>query len=223
MHSGTTLCHKYGHPEFLLQIHDESVAASRIDWLLNWLQREVTNGKKFLPDQIVQIGWSLLKVFPRENGTLGLLEPDFKSLPINFVDSVSNTLLHLLLQKSVAESLGLERDLNLPSLQHAAILCDKFGTRTEVFLSRVAPVKADSGWFFGCDDARHNHEITENLRRVSLYEAAVKIDERIIPYLGLPEGIEIRAHNSAPHFFLNGKALEIKQNSYLHKKFGVLR
>src|SRR6516162_7712802 len=133
MHFGTKNCQKHGHPEFLLWSDDASPLASQIDWLLAWLEEEVSNGKQFLPDQTVQVGWSLLKVFRRENGMLGLLEPDFKSMPINFVDSVSNTILHLFLQKFVAESLGLENEIDISSLRHSAIMCDRLGACAEVF------------------------------------------------------------------------------------------
>jgi hypothetical protein len=213
----TKTCGEHDHPEFSL--HADENFPGHVDEFLTWLESEVSAGKQFLPDQTIQVGWSQLKIFQREDGTLGLLEPDFKSMPIVFVDSVSHTLRHMLLQKSVVESLGLEDRLDIPLLTKSAVICNNFGTSTEIFLSRTSAMGFDSGWFLGCFSAGHNHQSGENLRRISLYEAAVRLDERIIPYLGLPSGLEIVIGDSAPRFAFRGKNL--KPNSYLEKKFNL--
>lgn len=116
-------CEKHGHPEFSVCAVENHLAV-QLSWLFAWLESEVAAGKRFLPDQTVQVGWSLLKVFQREDGTLGLLEPDFKNMPVVFIESVSHSLFHMLVQKSVAESLQLGNELNLPPLQHHAIACN---------------------------------------------------------------------------------------------------
>jgi hypothetical protein len=219
MKAATQYCNKHGHPEFSVICDEAEIYVPRVKWLLEWLEGEVARGKRFLPEQTVQVGWSLLKVKRRDDGTLGLLEPDFKSMPASFSDNVSITLLHLLLQKSVNESLGLENEMLLSSLQHSAIVCTDFGTTKGVTLSRTNPTGNDSGWFCGCDNGEHDHQSVENLRRISLYEAAVALDDRIIPYLALPAGILISLVGSHPRFFLNDKELSIKPSSYLHKKF----
>ncbi len=219
MRAVTKNCRKYGHPEFSLPSQVETFLVSYLESLIAWLESEVAAGKRFLPDQTVEMGWSVLKVCERENGTLALFEPDFKSMPIHFADSISKTLLHLFLQKSVAQSLGLEDKPNLPSLRQSAIVCTEFGTSKKIFLSRVASEGNDSGWFFGCDGTDHDHQRKENLRKVSLYEAAAVLDGRVIPYLGLPEGIEINIGTSAPSFSIGGKELKIKLDSYLDQLY----
>jgi hypothetical protein len=218
MRAATKNCGKYGHAEF--SVNADENFPKYLDSFFGWLESEVAVGKRFLPEQTVQMGWSLLKVFQREDGTLGLLEPDFRSMPIKFVDSVSNTLFHMLLQKGAAESLDLDDKLDLPPLRHSAIICTNFGTTTEIFLSRTAFAGSDSGWFFGCAHLGHDHQSSENLRRISLYEAAVRFNEQILPYLGLPIGMEIHAGDTVPRFWLLRKEIQIKPNSYLHKKFG---
>ena len=219
MKARTQNCSKHGHPEFSLVCDDASVFERQVKWLLDWLEEEVSRGKQFLPDQTVQVGWSVLKVGRRADESLALFEPDFKSVPMVFVDNVSKTLVHLLIQKSVTESLGLENEISLPSLRESAIICTDFGTGKGVFLDRAKPSGHASGWFFGCSNAQHNHQAAQNLRLVSLYEACVLLDETVIPYLGLPAGIKISFSGAIPRFFLNERELLIKHGSYLDKKF----
>jgi hypothetical protein len=219
MHATTNNCHKHGHPEVLLNCEDAPFLAPGLKWLLDVIENEVASGKQYHPDQTVQVGWSVMQVRRRADGTLGFFELDFKSMPTVSVDNVSNTLLHLLLQKSVNESLGLENELLFAPLNHRAIICHQFKGSKDIVLTRIAPKKNDSGWFFGCSDSNHNHQVVENLQRISVYEAAVSFDDRIIPYLALPAGIQILINNSRPRFFYNHKELPIKPNSYLQQKF----
>jgi len=219
MRATTSHCRKHNHLEITLVCEDAPFLASGFQWLLGWIESEVASGKRFLPDQNVQVGWSLLNVRQREDGTLGFFEPDFKSMPVVFVDNVSNTLLHLLLQKSVNESLGLENELVLLPLSHTGIICTRFRKRGDMVLTRQLPKQNDSGWFFGCFSSDHDHQAVESLQRMSLYEAAVALDDRIIPYLALPAGIQVLINSSGPRFLRNGKELSIKPNSYLHHKF----
>lgn len=220
----TQNCAKFNHPEFSLQCEGNEFFDARLKWLLEWLEHEVANNKRFLPEQTVQVGWSLLTVKQRGDGTLALFEPDFQSMPIKFLDGVSNTVLHLAVHKFVCESLMLEDELELSPLNHSAIVCSDFGKHKGLILTRHSPTDGnDSGWFFGCGDPSHNHQSAENLRRVSLYEAAIVLDDRIIPYLALPEGILISMIDSKPRFFLNEVALSIKPGSYLDQKLNQQR
>jgi hypothetical protein len=196
-----------------------SALSPGLQWLIQWIEREVAGGRRFLPEQTVQLGWALLEIRQRTDGTLALFEPDFQSMPVRFVDSVSNTLLHLLLQKSVAESLGVVDDLAIPPLQHSAIVCSKFGSTGGFIMSRVTPVATDSGWFCGCDNETHDHQSPDTLRRISLYEAAVRQNARIIPFLGLPPGIFVGFGGAIPFFSCNERELSIRPDSYLHRKY----
>jgi len=53
-------------------------------------------------------------------------------------------------------------------------------------LEKTASNARDSGWFFGCTQRDHAHNDIAELQRKSLYEAAVCIDSRLIPFLALP-------------------------------------
>jgi hypothetical protein len=161
----------------------------------------------------------VLEVRQRTDGTLALFEPDFESMPVRFVDGVSNTLLHLLLQKSVAESLGLDGELVAPSLRDSAIVCTEFGSAASFVMSRATPKAADSGWFLGCDNPAHDHQSPDCLRRVSLYEAVTRHADRTIPFLALPPDSFVGFGGAVPYFSRGETELAIRPDSYLHKKY----
>jgi hypothetical protein len=219
MRACTNKCREHGHSEVSVWCDDTSALSASLQWLLGWIESEVAGGRRFLPEQTVSVGWSVLEIRQRTDGKLALFEPDFHSMPIRFVDGVSNTLLHLLLQKSVNESLDLEKGLAIPSLLDSAIICTGFGSTEGFVMSRVTPKSRDSGWFFGCDSKVHNHQSPDALRRVSLYEAATRYDDRTIPFLALPPDVFVGFGGTVPCFSSGGRALEIRHGSYLHRKY----
>ncbi len=200
-------------------ICDAEFLDSNLKCFLQWIESEVAKGRRFLPEQTVQLGWSMLKVQQRTDGTLSLVEPDFKSMPIRFVDSVTNTLLHVLLQKSVNESLGLPDQILTPSLRDSAIICTKFGSTPGFIMDRLVPKDRDSGWFFGCDSGSHDHTKAEALLRVSIYEAVVRHTDKIIPFLSLPPGVSVGFKHKLPIFKRGDLELPIRQGSYLERKY----
>ncbi len=219
MRASTQKCGEHGHVEISVQCEDTSALSPSLHWFLGWIENEVAAGRRFCPEQTVQVGWSVLEVRQRTDGTLALFEPDFQSLPVRFVDSVSNTLLHLFLQKSVAESLGLGRELAIPSLRDSAIACAKFGSTKGFIMSRLTPGTADSGWFFGCDNKAHDHQAPRTLGRLSLYEAVIRHDNRTIPFLALPPDTFVGFGGAVPYFSRGETELAIHPGSYLHKKY----
>ena len=219
MRACTHNCGQHGHLEISVECDQASALSPSLRWFLGWIESEVASGRRFLPEQTVQVGWSILEIRQRTDGTLGLFEPDFHSLPVRFVDSVSNTLLHLLIQKSVAESLGLERELALPSLRDSAIVCTDFGATGGFVMSRVRPKASDSGWFFGCDNPSHDHQTPDALRRVSLYEAVTRHDDRTIQFLALPADTFVGFGGAVPYFSRGETELVIRPSSYLHRKY----
>jgi hypothetical protein len=219
MRISTQKCRQHGHLEISLECEETPALSTSLQWFLGWIEHEVASGRRFLPEQTVQVGWSLLEIRQRTDGTLAFYEPDFRTVPVRFVDGVSNTLFHLFLQKSVAESLGLEAELTLPSLRQSAMVCTDFGRSESYIMSRVPPKDADSGWFFGCSDAAHDHQSVASLRRVSLYEAAAIQDSRTIPFLGLPPDIFAGFDGTVPYFSPGETELAIRPGSYLHKKY----
>jgi hypothetical protein len=219
MRTCTQKCRQHGHLEISVECEDTAPFSSSLPWFLGWIESEVAGGRRFLPEQTVQVGWSVLEIRQRNDATLSLFEPDFQSIPVRFVDSVSNTLLHLFLQKSAAESLALTEELALPSLRDGALVCTEFGSTEGFIMSRLTPKAADSGWFLGCDSPTHDHTSPEVLRRVSLYEAVIRHDDRTLPFLGLPPDSFVGFGGAVPYFSRGETELAILPGSYLHKKY----
>ena len=222
MRAQTSGCHRYGQAEISVEWSGDNYLKPTLDWILAWIETEVADGRRFLPEQTVEIGWSLLQIRQRNDGTFALFEPDFKSMPIIFVDSVTNTLFHLLIQKSVVDSVGLTEEIALPSLRQSCLVCTEFGGSTGYVLDRAkGSDKLDSGWFFGCYRPEHDHNNAANLRRVSLYEAASLKDERVVPFIGLPVGVMVHFDGARLSLFRDGKKLAIQRGSYLQQKYAA--
>jgi hypothetical protein len=219
MHACTQKCGQVGHLEISVECDGDSALAPTLNWFLDWIENEVAIGRRFLPEQTIQVGWSVLEIRQRTDGTLGLFEPDFESMPVKFVDSVSNTLLHLFIQKSVAESLGLVAELDVPSLRDSAIICTDFGSTGGFVMSRTSTKAGDSGWFFGCNNSKHDHQSQDALRRVSVYEAMTRHEAGAIPFLGLPPDTFVGFGDGVPYFSRRDVELEIRPGSYLHQKY----
>lgn len=215
----TTKCKKHGHSEFKLSF-DDYVIDPWIDWLVDYLEKSVKS-ENYEDGETMQIGW-MVNLIKKENGDLTLCEPDFKKMPVHWVASVSATLSHLFLQKYVAESLGLEKKLDIPTLTNTAIRCNKFGKQgAKFFASRTEPSENnpdDSGWFLGCVDEKHDHNNPKTLSLISLYEAAT-INPSIVPYLSLPENVSVMETGDPREFEIgiDDELLSVKEGSYLDK------
>lgn len=221
MRAHTSRCRAYGQPEVALEWSGND---SLDPWgrnLLQWIETEVAQGRKFLPDQTVQYGWSIMKVRQDSDEMISLSEPDFTSMPIVFVNSVSNTLLHTMLQKFVAESVNAEDAMNFPSLRQSCIVCSKFGDQQGLVAERQQPSnERDSGWFFGCQQPDHSHNTPNELQLKSLYECAACVDSRVIPFLALPVGFRVDLRGERITVSRSGDVVPIKSGSYLHNKYG---
>lgn len=149
------------------------------------------------------------------DGLLSFWEPDMRALPVAWKESVSNTLAHLRLQKDVVESVLSADALAHPSMLQSAIICTRFGQKDGMVMERTEPSGTDSGWFFGCREEDHDHNEVAELRRVSIYEAAVRFAQQIVPYLALPDGVLIGVSKGVPAVFKEGELLKFKAGSFL--------
>ncbi|WP_439621634.1 immunity protein Imm33 domain-containing protein [Gemmata sp.] len=215
----TSKCHRHGHPEFRLTFDTNAVPVDAdVGWLIDWLETAVASGTRFAPNETCQIGWGTTLVRAHESGDLSLWEPDMRSVPFEWVESVSATLAHLRLQKDVAESVLREGDMAFPSMLTSAIVCARLGPNQDIVLERVEPAGADSGWFCGCLQRDHDHNNARELRRVSLYEAAVRAPQ-IVPFLALPAGVLVATDHGVPTILHGGKPLAFARGSYLAMRF----
>lgn len=211
----TSQCSAFGHPEFNIECDAIWAESGTLNWFTDWLEASVKGGKVFQPGETVQLGWSILRIGSDEDGCLKFLEPDFVSLPVNFVTGVSQSLHHLFVQKSVADTAGLNNKLDIPSLRMSVIVCSKFSAKGPQFLSRTEQQDNDSGWFFGCVDPSHDHSSMAELSCVSLYQAALKYGFDPMAYLGLPSGTDVVVAGHSVEIYRDGQPLQIRDEGVL--------
>ena len=177
----TDRCSQFGHPEFVVSISDKAKLDPR--WLLEFFENAVASGQKFLPQQTVQIGWMVTKLFADESRRLVIWEPIFRSVPIEWTKGVNNTIQHLLIQKSVASELHVGP--LFPSLLQAASVAPNLllsDGAQELTLVRERPEKNYSGW-----QIQQRPQQKMEPRLISLFELGCRLP-RIIPFLALPSG-----------------------------------
>jgi hypothetical protein len=212
----TTKCRGHGHPEFQITYDPALVPVENdVRWFIGWLEQSIAEGNRFSPGQTCQVGWTVTEVRHADGDSLSLWEPDMRTMPIVWSESVSKTLNNLRLQKDVVESVLSSSELLFPSMLQSAIICTRLGTDKGLVMERSQPRGTDSGWFCGCHAKDHDHNSVAELRRVSLYEAAERYAPQIVPYLALPVGIFISVSNSAPAIFMKGEPLKSKVGTFL--------
>lgn len=214
-------CCRLGHPEFRIVFDSRQVIEPDVDWLTKFLSQNVASGTRFKPGETVQIGWVILKIESNEEGTLSLFEPDFVEIPINFVESVTQTLVQLRLQKSVAESVDLEDQIAFPSLRQSCLICTRVKDRAGFMMERFEMRENDSGWYLGCFDEDHDHNNPDNLQRVSLYDAACGM-LMCVPFLPLPAQTLVKVDGANLTISYKNQTLTPKSNSFLDQYRGVI-
>lgn len=210
----TSRCHEVGHPELAFRVDAALILESDIDWLVCTLESMVASGSRFMSGQTIQIGWGCLKFGVLAEGSLRLLEPDYTSKPpIEFVDSVTQTLSHLRLQKDIVESyFGIE-EIAFPSLMESCIVCTN-AEAADVVMDRMAAEPPDSGWFIGCTRESHDHNDLENLTKVSVYEAVQRFPAAI-GFLALPFGVFLKSTPGDIRILLGDVEITPKEASYV--------
>lgn len=211
----TTHSQEFGHPEISIHFDENAALSVDAEWLINYLETAVKAGEVFKENSTIQIGW-MINCFRTDGRTLWLYEPDFIRMPIVFVNSVNWTLAHLRLQRSVCESVGID-DMEFPALNQSGIVCNELKSATTFLLDRTQSKGADSGWFIGCADPKHDHNNPNTLQRKSLYEI-ISLKPKLVQYLALPPGVKILV-NKTPKLWRNGKELRIIKESYLQEKY----
>lgn len=187
--------------------------------LLSYFEEAVRNGTVFSAGQTVQLGWATLRLVARDDGTLGVHEPDM-TFERGWVDSVDAALMQTWLQEEVGASLGLLHELSFPHQEQLAIVCKRVRECTAFLISRAQPSGRDSGWFVGCTDPTHDHDARENLAPTMLYNAAV-LAPALTPFLALPAGIEVEVGTEpsvgepSVSVFFDGEPIVPAPGSYL--------
>ncbi|MBL8913978.1 MAG: hypothetical protein JNM17_24960 [Archangium sp.] len=188
----TTQCSALGHSEFTIHFERDVPVPGLELMLIGYFEGAVKSGTKFKPGQTVQLGWATLRLTQREDGTLGVLEPDLKH-ELKWVESVDQSLFETWRQKEVLESLGLSARADFPRQALQAIVCSRVWEATGFLMGRAeATGPTDSGWFIGCMDESHDHQATEALSVIPLIELAVRLPP-LAQFLALPVGVDVIA------------------------------
>jgi hypothetical protein len=148
MHFKTANCQKYNHSEFFFSCDTQIILQIDVDWLISFLEGEVQKGIKFSDGETMQLGWMLTKLQLMDDGYLHILEPDMKEIPIQFIDSVTNTLRHFRHQGDIVESCYERSQVNYPSIRAGIIVCNSYPQSQNVYMSKAQPEGNMSGLFF---------------------------------------------------------------------------
>jgi hypothetical protein len=208
----TSKCAEYGHAEFEINVSTKGVPRTDIDWMLGTLEAMVARGDRFKAGETMQIGWMLTQLEPGERGSLGVMEPDRKSLPIVFVDSVTHTIRDLRAQKDTVESVLPPGSMQFPTLRHSLVVRGNYVNAQRLMLMRLAPHDAtDSGWRLS--DLDESSEAPEAFARISLYQLGLDRPE-LVKFFALPQGVQI-ALDGRIYVLKDGAVLPVKQGSFL--------
>ena len=215
----TARCSEHGHPEFKLAYNSDLVMEDDVRSLVELLETSVAEGARFEEGSTVQIGWIAARVKEAPDGTLSLQEPDNIHTPIWWIDSINHSLIHRRLQRGVCASVGLHDDIDFPSSLQEAWVCQCFGETGGLGMQRLETEELHSGWLFSCDASEHDHSDVSACVRMQLYEVAVGIEPRVIPYLALPVGTTAVLRIEGPTIMIDGRTLQVRPGSLLARNF----
>ncbi|WP_395068027.1 hypothetical protein [Paraburkholderia silvatlantica] len=146
--------------------------------ILSYFEDAIRQGTVFGDGETVQMGWMILMLKATENGELDVWEPRFGDVPIVWERGASKTYRQLIVQKSVAEQLGVEP--SFPSLRQSGVISPDFMASKNFQMFRNPSTGTDSGWLFTTEK-----NVSSDGRLASLFEIASKRPE-VIPFLALP-------------------------------------
>ena len=202
-----------------MEVRDEGVLEPHVRSLVTGLENMVANGSVFRPDQTYGHGWMVTKVVEHERG-LTLHEPDMKSWPIQFVRGVSETVRHMTKQLFTLDSFGIPREeMDIPTILHSAVVCRRYHESEELVLVRGNPEERDSGWSIACRGTDHDHQETENLANVSLYQVLLTRPE-VVSWMTFPiDSLILLQPNQRPRVLRGDTELSIQPNTMPHKVY----
>lgn len=210
----TTRCERVNHPEFELEVGTTS--STFTDGLIDWIETTIQSGTKFEIGENVQYGSAILQVRARGRD-YALFEPQPGSMPIVWIDSVADSVMTTMRQRAIAESVGLEDDLDFPHPMRHGFVCTRAVRGVRVGLIRNEPMERDTGWCVMCTKEGHDHTDPEQIEEMSLYELAVRIPEFRL-FQGMPVKTAVLLGGGKPiQVFFDRKPLPIKPDSMLAK------
>jgi hypothetical protein len=148
----TGLGDRHGHRDIVIRFSEAPLPGLQDDlaqWLVGYLQDAIVGGTRFEPGETIQVGWRLLRVADRGDGTLGLHEQIADG---QWADHVEQALRELWLQKEVVASVGLTDLLSFPVEGQTALVASCADEPDiALVLSRSDPDdQSTSGWRLRC-------------------------------------------------------------------------
>lgn len=212
----TKHCADFGQPEFVFSSGEGALVEADAQWLLSGLEEMVASGSRFKADETILIGPVLLKLEASQGNRLRLLEPDMKSMPFKYVDSVGRTLNIVRRQRDTAESIGATRQLSFAPLNQP-LLMTRDALKAPFVLMMRHTRAGGTGWVLS--NAQSSKSIAEEeLQAMSVYEATLMRPE-ILDFLALPDAYTIVVgQRSEFTIFMDGKPVEPRKGSYLETR-----
>ena len=196
----------YNHPEIVFDVTPE--LGQGFDWILSYFEEAVAVGEVFQENQLVQMGWMLVMLRSDDKGNLEVWEPQFGSIPIDWVRGGTTTLRHLVLQREVCAQLGVEPDF--PSLRQSAVLTpDVIGRQVFNMVRETPQTPNDSGWLLSASQVE-----PDKGQLMSLFEVAASCPT-IVPFLALPADTAVHLTGSTIDVRFQDRQISSKSNEFL--------
>jgi hypothetical protein len=205
-------CGRHSHPEIVVPLDEASSLVP--DWLVQYFETAVRSGQVFKVGQTVQIGGGLVKLQDAQPGTLELWEPDFKSMPIQWVRGVNGTLRQLLLQKAVAELVGAEPDFAF--LLHAGQVQEHWPELRVFEMHRDIPEGNHTGWSIEAFNEPPPSQL------VSIYDLGRQLPISR-PFLALPPGVQVEISPDRIEIEFGGRSVSSVESRLLSALLGGAR
>lgn len=185
-----------------------------IAWLLGFIESYIASGARLNIGETMQIGWMLVRIEEGRAGALRLTEPDMRSFPVHFIDSVDHTLLHLRNQNDVVRSLSLATDPLFPSLRQSAVVHVNYKHANSVSMKREVADGLSSGWVITDTQDLAGLRDPARFLTTSLYQLGLDRPE-LIKFFALPPMLEVSVDNGRTRVCGPNGALSLVPGSYL--------
>ena len=211
----TSNCKLYNHPEFQIRLSNGAVPAEDISLLLQFFEQRVAQGEKFLSGESLQVGWMFTMLEDGPGGFLRVMEPDMRVVPVKFVDSVDNTLMHLRNQQDVVRSLSPSVEPDFPSLRQSAVVHVNYKEASRILLTRNGAVDgADSGWWLSDLDDQAGSQDPTRFIKTSLYQLGVDRPD-LVKFFAVPAGLQVVVDGARIGVLVAGGEAQQIEGSYL--------
>jgi hypothetical protein len=223
----TTKCNDFGHREITLQLAAPMKIPNAHGALLDYFERAVARGTKFLPEQTIRFGWSTLMLCDRSDGTIGVQERALTP-KLQWIETVDRALRNVWYQQQVVSSVGLDDEISFPAEDDHFMVAEcvnEAPVGMPLVLTRLAAddlPERFSGWTLSCADD-HDHGERKFLPLLAL----ASTHPGLVQFLALPhdtlvfvgfaakENLPAGTARIEPHVFRDGDELAPKPGSYL--------